>query len=130
MRESAWVQEAGAGYNRGMDARRDLGSVARDELLALVDAQSAVITRQDEVIAQQAEQIRQHAAITAALQERIRALEQKLAGRGGPGMPGIKPARVPPPPPEKPRKQRGQGFGRPRLPPTETVQHALGTCPD
>jgi transposase len=44
-------------------------------------------------------------------------------------MPGNKPARATPPPPARPRKKRGKGFGRPRLPPTESVEHALAECP-
>jgi len=73
--------------------------------------------------------LEQHATIVA-LQARISALEQRLAGRSGPGMPGNKPVRPPAEKPAPPRKKRTQGFGRPRLPPTETVQHAVETCPD
>jgi transposase len=67
--------------------------------------------------------------LIAALQVRISALEHKLSGRNGPGMPGLKPARGKAPP-TKERKRREKGYGRPRLPPTETVQHVVETCPD
>jgi hypothetical protein len=72
----------------------------------------------------------QQKAVIAALQARISALEQKLAGRSGPGMPGNRPVRTKPAKPAPGRKKRVQGFGRPRLPPTETVQHTLETCSD
>jgi len=87
----------------------ELAAASRDELIACVRQQQSVI---------------------AVLHARITALEQKLAGRSGPGMPGNKPAPAQPPKPAKPRKQRERGFGRPRLPPAETVQHSYGTCPD
>jgi hypothetical protein len=80
----------------------------RDELIGLVRARDATILE---------------------LQRRIAALEQRLAGRGGGGMPGNKPARPPSAKPQTARKKWDHGFGRPRLPPTETVQHALDTCP-
>jgi hypothetical protein len=68
-------------------------------------------------------------AIIAGLQTRIGALEERLGARGGPGMPGHKPPAKPKPPP-KGRKKRAHGFGRPRLPPTAAVAHAVETCPD
>lgn len=105
-----------------MNLDRDRISLPREQLLVL-------LAQQDTLIAEQAEQIRQQTLVTAALQERIRALEHKLSGRGGTDMPGTKPARVAPAPTTKPRQKRHQGFGRPRLPPTETVQHALAACP-
>src|SRR5437660_12125899 len=73
--------------------------------------------------------LEQHATIVG-LQERISALEKRLAGRAGPGMPGNKPVRPKAGKPTKPRQTREEGFGRPRLPPTETVQHVLEACPD
>jgi transposase len=94
----------------------ELAAASRDELIAYVRQLVAVTDQQK--------------ALIAALQARISALEQKVAGRGGPGMPGNKAARAKPAKPAKPRKQRGRGFGRPRLPPTETVEHALAACPE
>jgi hypothetical protein len=94
----------------------ELADASRDELIAYI--------RQLEAVGEQ------HQQVIAALQTRVHALEQKLAGRSGPGMPGTKPPRSGATKPAKPRKNRGHGFGRPRLPPTETVQHVLHQCPD
>jgi transposase len=93
----------------------EVASASRDELIAVICRQEGIIGEQQTLI--------------GALQVRISALEQKLSGRSGPGMPGLKPGRgkVPPPPTE--RKRREKGYGRPRLPPTETVQHAVERCP-
>jgi hypothetical protein len=87
---------------------RTLATLSRDELVGLVRAQDATI---------------------AELQRRIAALEQRLVGRGGSGMSGNKPVRPKVAKPEKPRKKRESGYGRPRLPPTETIQHCLEACP-
>jgi transposase len=94
----------------------EAATASRQELVALLGQRDAIIEQQQ--------------ALIAALQARIGALEQKLAGRGGPGMPGNKPARAKPERPEKPRRKRGQGYGRPRMPPTEAIRHAVETCPD
>lgn len=96
-------------------SENELAAASRDELIAYI--------RQLEAMGEQ------HTSVLAALQARIHALEQKLAGRGGPAMPGNKPARIPSEKSEKGRKKRRTGFGRPRLPPTETVQHVVETCP-
>jgi transposase len=94
----------------------ELAAASRDELIGLIRQLEAALDQRDAVIGE--------------LQKRIGALERLLAGRGGPGMPGNKPTLTKPAAPVKPRKPRDQGFGRPRLPPTETVQHALDVCPD
>jgi transposase len=94
----------------------ELAAASRDELIALIRRLEAAVGDQT--------------ALNDALQQRIRALEHRLAGRGGPGMPGNKPPRSTAAPPTKARKKRDQGYGRPRLPPTETVPHVLETCPD
>jgi hypothetical protein len=73
--------------------------------------------------------LEQHATIVA-LQERISILEKRLTERAGPGMPGNKPAAAKTPKPPKVRQKRVHGYGRPRLPPTDTVQHAYASCPD
>jgi transposase len=94
----------------------ELAAASRDELIALIRQLEAVLGQRDATIGE--------------LQKRLRALEQVLAGRGGPGMPGNKPAGTKPARSAKERKKRERGYGRPRLPPTETVQHVLDTCPD
>ena len=93
----------------------DLVGVSRDALLALVVELRAIVAQRDATI--------------GALQTRIAALEQRLTDRGGPGMPGNKVAATKPKLPPKERKKRVRGFGRPRLTPTEIVQHAVETCP-
>lgn len=93
----------------------ELAAASRDELIAVIVSQDRIIREQQRLI--------------AALQVRISALEQKLRGRSGPGMPGLKPARAAVPLPKE-RQRRETGYGRPRLPPTETVQHVVETCPD
>ena len=104
-------------------SENELAAASRDELIAylrqleMVNAQLVAVNEQQKTL-------------IAALQARLSALEQKLAGRSGPGMPGNKPARTKPVTPAKPRKQRERGFGRPRLPPTETVEHVMEACPD
>jgi transposase len=73
--------------------------------------------------------LEQHATI-GTLQQRISTLEKRLAERGGPGMPGNKPTPPKPARPPKVRQKRAHGYGRSRLPPTDTVQHAYDSCPD
>jgi transposase len=91
-------------------------AMSREELIELLGARDRAIAERDTLIAE--------------LQRRIAVLEKKLVGRGGGSVPGTKPERAVAQPPPKPRKKRARGFGRPRLPPTETVQHAVATCPD
>src|SRR5436189_5765274 len=92
----------------------ELALASREELIAVIQRQETLIAEQQTLI--------------AALQVRISALEHKLSGRNGPGMPGLKPARGKAPAPKE-RKRREKGYGRPRLPPTETVQHVVERCP-
>ena len=66
----------------------------------------------------------------AELLKRISALEHRLTLGGGAGMPGNKPEATRPKPPAPERKKRAHGFGRARLTPTKTVQHAVAQCPD
>lgn len=93
----------------------ELATACREDLVARVIELQAALAQRDAAIAE--------------LDKRISALEQRVAGRGGPGMPGNKPASPKPKKAKKERQKRGRGFGRPRLPPTETVQHALEACP-
>jgi hypothetical protein len=108
-------------YTRPM-SENELATASRDELLpslrqlAMVNEQLAAVNEQQKTL-------------IGALQARLSTLEHKRAGRSGPGMPGPTPPRTPPPPPTQPRTQRGRGFGRPRLPPTETVDQVVETCP-
>lgn len=84
-------------------------------------------------------------ALVLAQQARIGALEQQVAALTARvdelgGHPPSPPPAAPLPPFVKParrakpttggRKRRGQGFGRRRLVPTRTVEHALAACPD
>jgi hypothetical protein len=94
----------------------DLGGASREALLALIAQLRASLAERDAVIGE--------------LQKRISALEQRLGTRGGPGMPGHKPPPPKPKPPPKERKKRARGFSRPRMAPTETVAHAVDSCPD
>ncbi len=92
----------------------DLKEASREELVAIVLRQQAVIGR---------------------LERRIAVLEERLTPGGPRGMPGNKPASVRGPdqgPKEKngPRKPRSHGFARRRMTPTRRVEHALETCPD
>ncbi|HUX86139.1 MAG TPA: hypothetical protein VMW65_03975 [Chloroflexota bacterium] len=82
------------------------------------------------VLAEQATRLEQDAATIAELQRRIAALERRLGTGGGAGMPGNKPTRAKSEPASQPRKKRPHGFGRPRLTPTQRVQHVVETCPD
>jgi transposase len=86
----------------------DLTSASREELLAL--------------IAQQAE-------IIAQLQARVHALEERLNSRGGPGMPGNKPVALKSKGPKAARKKRDHNHARQCLTPTESVEHAVESCP-
>jgi hypothetical protein len=73
-------------------------------------------------------------ALVLELRERVSALEEALAGRGGKpaakGMPGLKPDSGKPAKAERPRKKRAHGFARRREEPTERVEHALDACPE
>lgn len=100
----------------------DLATASRETLLALITELRALLAVLQTTIAQ-------HGATIAELHKRITALEQRLTSRGGAGMPGNKPVATKPQPPPKPRKKRAHGFGRPRLVPTEIVQHAVAACP-
>jgi hypothetical protein len=96
-------------------ADSELATASRETLLALIAELQATITQREGTIAE--------------LQERIGALEQRLTSRAGLGMPGTKPAPTKPKPAPKERKKRAQGFGRPRMTPTQTVAHAVAQCP-
>lgn len=100
------------GYCRGVE----LESASRDELVAMIVQQRTLIADLHKTIAE--------------FQRRITVLEQRLVGRDGPGMPGNKPVTPKPQEAPKPRKKRTRGFGRPRLAPTDSVQHSVETCPD
>lgn len=83
-------------------------------------------------------------ALVLAQQARVAALEGQVAALAGRvdelgGRPPSPPPPAPLPPFVKParsakargaRKRRGQGFGRRRMVPTRTVEHALAACPD
>ena len=93
----------------------DVEALSREELVALVLRQQALIAELQATVAQ--------------LQVRVRELEARL-GKGGPrGMPGHKPTQAPPKTP-KPRKPRPHGFARLRGVPTERVVHVQERCPD
>ncbi len=116
---------------------QDLATSSREMLLVILAEHQVAIARYESAIAEQTSQLTQRDAtiselqkVIAELQKRITALEHRLTGRGGPGMPGNKPPSPKPSPAPKPRKKRGHGFGRRRLTPTETVSHAVETCPD
>jgi len=93
----------------------ELATASREDLLGLVAELQGAVAQRDATIAE--------------LQKRIGVLEQRIVGRGGPGMPGNKPASAKPKAAKKERKKRERGFGRSRLAPTETVQHAVEACP-
>lgn len=97
----------------------DLGIASRETLLALLAELQAALIQRDGTIAE--------------LLKRISVLEHLLSSNRGAGMPGNKSeaTRAKPPAKEpKERKKRAHGFGRPRLPPTKTVQHAVAQCPE
>ena len=93
-----------------MDARIDLDAASRDELIALIVQQQAVIGR---------------------LERRIAQLEDEAKPGGPSGMPGLKPRSSPKSPaPLQSRKPRPPGFSRRRMAPTHRVEHAVESCPD
>ena len=93
-----------------MDARTDLDAASRDELIALIVQQQAVIGR---------------------LERRIAQLEDKAKPGGPSGMPGLKPRSSPKSPaPQQSRKPRPHGFSRRRMAPTHRMEHAVESCPD
>ena len=93
-----------------MDARIDLDAASRDELIALIVQQQAVIGR---------------------LERRIAQLEDKAKPGGPSGMPGLKPRSSPKSPaPQQSRKPRPHGFSRRRMAPTHRVEHGVESCPD
>ena len=93
-----------------MDKTFDLSTASRDQLLALVAEQQAIIQ---------------------TLQGRVAALEEKLRPSGGGGaMPGTKPSATRRKERKGERKRRPHGFARQRMAPTETVEHTVGHCPD
>jgi hypothetical protein len=94
----------------------DRGIAGREALRARIAELEAIVAERDAVIAR--------------LHERISALEERLGSRGGPGMPGHKPPPAQPKPAPTERKKRAHGFGRPRMPPTARVAHAVDACPD
>lgn len=88
----------------------DLRTASRDELLATIEQQQAIIQ---------------------ALQRRVAALEEKLRPTGGGGaMPGTKPSTTRRKERKGERKRRRHGFARSRMVPTETVDHTVEHCPD
>lgn len=100
-----------------MDSELDLRIADRETLLGIIAHQQAMITELRATIGE--------------LQQRIAAVEAQMRGGGKRGMPGNKPSSVPQPLQGKPpRKQRGHGFGRLRMTPTERVEHAVEVCPD
>ena len=93
-----------------MDARIDLDAANRDELIALIVQQQAVIGR---------------------LERRIAQLEDNAKPGGPSGMPGLKPRSSPKSPaPQQSRKPRPHGFSRRRMAPTHRVEHAVESCLD
>lgn len=94
----------------------DVATPSRETLLALNTELQATVTHLQGTIAE--------------LLKRISALEHLLTSGGGSGMPGNKPEATTPKSPAKEPKKRAHGFGRPRLLPTKTVQHAVAQCPE
>ena len=100
-----------------MDGTGDLTTASREELLAVIAAQQAMLTH--------------HTKVIATLQQRIAYLEQRLGSSGGAGVPGTKPVRGQRSKARgRPRKRRERGYARLRLAPTATVTHAAAHCPD
>ena len=107
-----------------MDTLRNFTTLSHKDLLQLVARQEAVIAELRAVIAQQQ-------TVIQGLQQRVSGLEVQLRRKnGGTGMPGNKPAQPRPQEPTAGRKVRSQGFGRPRMVPTDRVEHAVDVCPD
>ena len=93
-----------------MDKNADLRTASRDQLLAIIAEQQSIIQ---------------------ALQRRVAALEDQSRRMGGGGaMPGTKPATTRRQERKQQRKPRDHGFARPRMTPTEQVDHAMDYCPD
>ena len=93
-----------------MDKNADLRTASRDQLLAIIAEQQAIIHE---------------------LQRRVAALEEQLRRSGGGGaIPGTKPATTRRQERKQQRKRRDHGFARARLTPTEQVDHAMDHCPD
>jgi hypothetical protein len=102
----------------------NLETASREELIALIVQQRALLDHQQALLEQQQ-------ATIAALEARVRELEARVA-KGGPpkGMPGHKPQQPDPAQPKKPRNHRPHGFARQReVAPTATVRHAVDQCP-
>jgi hypothetical protein len=96
----------------------------REELLAVIAAQQALIAEQTTRLAAQDR-------VITTLQGRIAELEQRLGSSGGKGVPGTKPvAGQRSKASGQPRKRRSQGYARVRMTPVATVQHAAEACPD
>ncbi len=95
----------------GVDTEVDLRDASREELLGIIARQQALI---------------------AELQRGVEELEGRLTAGSRPrGMPGNKiAARRSGCGDSKPSKPRSRGFGRPRMEPTERVEHSLEACPD
>lgn len=106
-----------------MDSQRDLSSTSREELLAIIAEQQAVIVELRATIGQ-------IQAVIEELLRRIAYLESRLGGKGSGGPPGNNPANAEPREAKKPRRPRPQGFARKRMAPTRRVEHAVETCPD
>ncbi len=105
-----------------MSEPSDLATASREALLAVIAVQQATIGEQMTALAEQAGTI-------ATLQARLADLERRLGSSGGQGVPGIKPKQRSKAS-GQPRKRRDRGYGRVRLTPTATVQHAAEHCPD
>lgn len=89
-----------------MEQLPDLSEATRDDLLAIIAAQQAVIV---------------------TLEGRVAQLEQRLGSSGGTGVPGTKPKQRSKAT-GQPRQARPRGYARVRMTPTETVTHAAATC--